>query len=245
MPDVECFFDCSSPWTYFAFHRLLRMQRELGIEIAWRPILVGGVFNAVNPSVHNSREKPVPAKVAYGEKDQEDWARHLGIRLTTFAEHGRIDLTIDGADEVERGTLNLIKGLGGALLREKIVAAASDRLVIVVDHDKLVPRLGTHTPVPVEVAQFGWQATAAALSRLGSTPKLRLATEDHQFITDGGNYILDCAFGPIADPQRLERRIEMIVGVFESGLFVGRSTAVVMASTSGVAVMTPAERKLP
>lgn len=172
-------------------------------------------------------------------------ARQLGIRLESFAEHQRIDLTIDGADEVEEGTLNLIKGLGGALLREKIVAAASDRLVIVVDHDKLVPRLGTHTPVPVEVAQFGWQATAAALSRLGSTPKLRLATEDHQFITDGGNYILDCAFGPIADPQRLERRIEMIVGVFESGLFVGRSTAVVMASTSGVAVMTPTERKLP
>jgi 2-hydroxychromene-2-carboxylate isomerase len=81
MPDVECFFDCSSPWTYFAFHKLLRMQRELGIEIAWRPILVGGVFNAVNPSVHDSREKPVPAKVAYGKKDQEDWARHLGIRM--------------------------------------------------------------------------------------------------------------------------------------------------------------------
>jgi 2-hydroxychromene-2-carboxylate isomerase len=81
MPDVECFFDCSSPWTYFAFHELLRMQRELAIEIAWRPILVGGVFNAVNPSVHNSREKPVPAKVAYGKKDQQDWARHLGIRM--------------------------------------------------------------------------------------------------------------------------------------------------------------------
>ena len=81
MPDVECFFDCSSPWTYFAFHNLLRMQQELGIDIAWRPILVGGVFNAVNPSVHNSREKPVPAKVAYNKKDQQDWARHLGIRM--------------------------------------------------------------------------------------------------------------------------------------------------------------------
>ena len=77
MADVECFFDCSSPWTYFAFHNLLLMQQELGIAIAWRPILVGGVFNAVNPSVHNSREKPVPAKVAHGKKDQEDWARHL------------------------------------------------------------------------------------------------------------------------------------------------------------------------
>ena len=81
MPDIECFFDCSSPWTYFAFHNLLLMQKELGLDIAWRPILVGGVFNAVNPSVHNSREKPVPAKAAYGKKDQDDWARHLGIRM--------------------------------------------------------------------------------------------------------------------------------------------------------------------
>ena len=81
MADVECFFDCSSPWTYFAFHNLLLMQKELGIEVAWRPILVGGVFNAVNPSVHNSREKPVPAKTAYSKKDQQDWARHLDIRM--------------------------------------------------------------------------------------------------------------------------------------------------------------------
>jgi 2-hydroxychromene-2-carboxylate isomerase len=81
MPDIECFFDCSSPWTYFAFHNLLLMQKELEVDIAWRPILVGGVFNAVNPSVHNSREKPVPAKSAYGKKDQRDWARHLGIRM--------------------------------------------------------------------------------------------------------------------------------------------------------------------
>ncbi len=81
MPDVELFFDCSSPWTYFAFHNLLLMQKELGIEVAWRPILVGGVFNAINPSVHDAREHPVPAKVAYGRKDQLDWARFLGIRM--------------------------------------------------------------------------------------------------------------------------------------------------------------------
>ncbi|HTC17957.1 MAG TPA: DsbA family protein, partial [Stellaceae bacterium] len=81
MADIECFFDCSSPWTYFAFHNLLLMEKELGIEVAWRPIMVGGVFNAVNPSVHNARETPVPAKVAYNKKDQTDWARHLGIRM--------------------------------------------------------------------------------------------------------------------------------------------------------------------
>jgi 2-hydroxychromene-2-carboxylate isomerase len=81
MPDIECFFDCSSPWTYFAFENLLRMQQELGVTVAWRPILVGGVFNAVNPSVHNAREAPVPLKQAYGKKDQLDWARYLGLRM--------------------------------------------------------------------------------------------------------------------------------------------------------------------
>ena len=124
-------------------------------------------------------------------------ARKLNIHLATFAEHQHIDLTIDGADEVERGSLQLIKGLGGALLREKIVAAAGDRLVIVVDQEKLVDRLGDHTPVPVEVTQFGWQATAARLTALGARPELRHAAEDHPFITDGGNYILDCRFARI------------------------------------------------
>jgi len=81
MAEIECFFDCSSPWTYFAFHNLLELQKELDVTIAWRPHLVGGVFNAVNPSVHNSRERPVPAKQAYNKKDQQDWARYLGIRM--------------------------------------------------------------------------------------------------------------------------------------------------------------------
>ena len=165
-------------------------------------------------------------------------ARKLNIALATFAEHPRIDLTIDGADEVERGSLNLIKGLGGALLREKIVAAASDRLVIVVDHDKLVGRLGDHTPVPVEVTQFGWQATEAALAKLGAAPTLRHAHEDHPFITDGGNYILDCRFTRIDDARELESRIRMIVGVVESGLFVGRASAVVVAAADGTEVLT-------
>jgi 2-hydroxychromene-2-carboxylate isomerase len=81
MAEVECFFDCSSPWTYFAFESLLRMQDEIGVTIQWRPFLVGGVFNAVNPSVHNAREKPVPAKSAYSKKDQQDWARYLGLPM--------------------------------------------------------------------------------------------------------------------------------------------------------------------
>jgi len=164
-------------------------------------------------------------------------ARSLDIPLATFAEHPRIDLTIDGADEVERGSLNLIKGLGGALLREKIVAAASRRLIIVVDQEKLVDQLGDHTPVPVEVVQFGWQAAAAALSKLGAEPVLRHAHEDHPFITDGGNYTLDCRFPPITDAKELERQIISIVGVVDCGLFINRASAVIVAATDGIHVM--------
>jgi ribose 5-phosphate isomerase A len=166
-------------------------------------------------------------------------ARRLGVPIATFAEYQSLDLTIDGADEVALGSLDLIKGLGGALLREKIVAAASRRLVIVVDQEKLVDRLGEHTPVPVEVTQFGWQVTAAALAALGSVPERRYAAGEQPYVTDGGNFILDCRFGPIADPTALEARIAMIVGAVESGLFVGRATLVVVASAEGVEVMTP------
>lgn len=171
-----------------------------------------------------------------------EMARRLGIPLTNFGEHRRIDLAIDGADEVERDTLNLVKGHGGALLREKIVAAASKRFIVVVDEEKLVDRLGEHFAIPVELVQFGWQATAAALEKLGTRPELR-QTDGHTFVTDGGNFILDCAFGPIAEPQRLEQSIKMTVGVVESGLFLGRSTAVIVASESGVEIMTPDGRK--
>jgi ribose 5-phosphate isomerase A len=166
-------------------------------------------------------------------------ARRLGIPIATFAEHQRLDLTIDGADEVALETLDLIKGLGGALLREKIVAAASDQLVIVVDQEKLVERLGEHTPVPVEVTQFGWQVTAVALAKLGCTPQRRYTTGGQPYLTDGGNYILDCQFGPLTDPGIVERRIAKLVGTVESGLFVGRTSMVVAASTTGVEVLTP------
>jgi ribose 5-phosphate isomerase A len=169
-------------------------------------------------------------------------ARRLGIPIATFAEYQHLDLTIDGADEVELGTLNLIKGLGGALLREKIVAAASRRLIIVVDQEKLVERLGEHTPVPVEVTQFGWQATAVALAKLGCLPERRYTPAEQPYVTDGGNYILDCRFGPLVDPGDVERSIAMTVGTVESGLFVGRSSMVVVASSTGVEVLLAAPR---
>jgi ribose 5-phosphate isomerase A len=168
-------------------------------------------------------------------------ARDLGIRLATLGDHRRIDLAIDGADEVERGSLNLIKGHGGALLREKIVAAASDRFIVVVDDEKLVDHLGRHMPVPVEVTQFGWQATAAALERLGARPELR-QERGGPFLTDGGNFILDCRFVRIDDAAQLECRLNMTVGVVENGLFVGRSSAVVVASEHRVEILKPGGR---
>ena len=160
-------------------------------------------------------------------------ARRLGIPIATFAEHQRIDLTIDGADEVELGTLHLIKGLGGALLREKIVAAASHRLAIVVDGSKLVDRLGAHTPVPVEVVAFGLEATRESLEVLGADAHVRMSS-GAPFVTDSGNRILDCDFGSIADPARLDERIRRIVGVVESGLFISRADPVFVADAAGV-----------
>src|ERR1700758_4856069 len=132
-------------------------------------------------------------------------ATAAGIPLTSFAEHRQIDLTIDGADEVEQGTLNLIKGLGGALLREKIVAAASNRLAIVVDGTKLVDRQGTRTAVPVEVVAFGLEATQESLEVLGASVRLRISPAGQPFVTDSGNRILDCNFERISDPARLEK----------------------------------------
>jgi ribose 5-phosphate isomerase A len=161
-------------------------------------------------------------------------AAAMNIPLSSFGEHRQIDLTIDGADEVERGTLNLIKGLGGALLREKIVATASRRLAIIVDGSKLVNRLGTRAPIPVEVVAFGLEPTRATLEVLGASARLRLSPVGEPFVTDSGNRILDCSFGPIADPARLEERIRRVVGVVECGLFISRADPVFVADEAGV-----------
>ena len=160
-------------------------------------------------------------------------ARAADIPLSSFSEHRQIDLTIDGADEVERGTLNLIMGLGGALLREKIVAAASHRLAIVVDGSTMVDQLGTQTSLPVEVVAFGLEATHESLEVLGASASTRMSWVA-PFVTDSGNLILDCHFGPITDPARLEDRIRRIVGVVESGFFISRADPVFVADEAGV-----------
>jgi ribose 5-phosphate isomerase A len=161
-------------------------------------------------------------------------ARRLSIPLSTLGEYSEIDVTIDGADEVELGTLNLIKGGGGNQLREKIVATASARLIIAVDESKVVSQLGDRARVPVEVAQFGWQATARKLNKFGANPSLRLRSDGEPFVTDGGNYILDCAFGRIESAKALERELDSVVGVVEHGLFIGLTSVVFVATGEGV-----------
>ena len=172
-------------------------------------------------------------------KRSAEQARGLGIVLSDFAHHPEIDLTIDGADEIERDSLNLIKGLGGALLREKIVAAASRRLVIIADDRKLVDHLGEHTAVPVEVSSFGWESAALQLGRLGAAVAPRHDRAGVLFVTDGGNMILDCRFGVIEQPAALERQIGEIVGVIESGLFIGRAALAIVAGDGGITEYRP------
>ncbi len=161
-------------------------------------------------------------------------ARDGGIALVELDEGLRLDLTIDGADAVAERSLDLVKGLGGALLREKIVAAASQRLLIVVDGSKIVSQLGENSPIPVEVTPFGWRATAGRIAALGARPVLRHETAGGPFRTDGGNLILDCHIGPIEHPRVLDAALQAIVGVVETGLFVGRTSEVFLAGSAGV-----------
>jgi ribose 5-phosphate isomerase A len=166
-------------------------------------------------------------------------ARELRIPLSSLAEHEQIDLTIDGADEVEAGTLNLVKGRGGALLREKLVAYASTRVVIIVDETKLVDQLAVRDAIPTEVVPFGWQTTAKRLRQLGASISPRLSSGGQLFVTDGGHYILDCAFAHIESVGALQRELDSVVGLVEHGLFLGVATEVIVGTVAGIRLLTP------
>ena len=169
-------------------------------------------------------------------EDTERRARALGIPLAMLAERPRIDLTIDGADEVDP-ELRLIKGLGAALLREKVVASVSAALVIVADETKVVDRLGTRAPVPVEVDPFAAPVLPGFFRSLGAEPTLR-SRDGRTVVTDGGHWIFDCRFASgIADPDRLHRLLSERPGVVENGLFLGMASAAVIAGRDGVRVM--------
>ena len=164
-------------------------------------------------------------------------ARRLGIPLLPPELPFDLDLTIDGADEVDPA-LDLIKGGGGALLHEKTAAQASRRVVIVVDEGKRSPALGTAHPLPVEVTRYGWRAQARFLESLGARATLRAGAGGEPFATDEGNLILDCDFGPIADPRALADQLDSRAGIVEHGLFLGLATDLIVAGAGGIEHLT-------
>jgi ribose 5-phosphate isomerase A len=165
-------------------------------------------------------------------------AHELGIPLTDFEACPRLDLTIDGADEVSP-EMDLIKGLGGALLREKIVAAASDKLLIAIDEGKRVEKLGTRSPLPVEVLPLGWNTNLPLFERLGTNPVLRTTPEGERYVTDNGNLIVDCAFPDgIDDAEMVARALDAQAGVIGHGLFLSMAAIVVVGTSQGVVELT-------
>jgi ribose 5-phosphate isomerase A len=165
--------------------------------------------------------------------ESERRARELGIPLATLQESPHPDLTIDGTDEVDPN-LDLIKGLGGALLREKILAQNCQRLIIIADASKRVDVLGTRCPLPVEVVPFGHQAQEAFLRGLGATPILRRRPDGSIFVTDNGNYIYDCRFERIGNPKALDEALIYRAGVVESGLFIGMAQLALIADENSI-----------
>jgi ribose 5-phosphate isomerase A len=171
-------------------------------------------------------------------------AAALGLPLTGLDAVTELTMSVDGADEVCLPGLELIKGRGGALLYEKLVAAASRFRVIIVDQTKLVTTLGARHAVPVEVVPFGWRHTAARVAALGGQPALRLmpptptpdAPQPRPFVTDGGHYVLDCQFDSIPEPAALAERLKGVTGVVEHGLFVGMTERVFAAGPDGVRI---------
>ena len=160
-------------------------------------------------------------------------ARQLGIPMIDTSLPLKIDLTIDGADEVDP-QFNLIKGGGGALFREKIVAQASDREIIIVDDSKLSKCLGTMRVLPVEVSPFGWRSQLRYLESLGARPVIRKNPNGSEYVTDSSNMILDCNFGPISDPANLAGKLGARAGIIEHGLFIGLTSDLIVAADDGV-----------
>jgi len=166
-------------------------------------------------------------------------AMKFNIPIVSLSDYPEIDITIDGADEVD-SNLNLIKGGGGALTREKIIAYHSKMVIIITDDSKVVKSLGIDFALPIEVVKFEWQATKRAIEKIGCNVELRKIFDD-PFITDNGNYILDCEFERISDPEQLEQDLNMIPGVVENGLFIGVATKVIVGSKKGIMTL---EREL-
>lgn len=173
----------------------------------------------------------------------EERARRFGLDVRSLDECPVLDLTVDGADEIDPD-LNVIKGGGGALLREKIVAQASRRLVLVADHSKVSPMLGVTWPVPIEVIPFGWRTHLPFFAELGAEVAVRTTAQDAPYHTDQGNLILDCRFGPIHDLEALAGKLGRRAGLVEHGLFLRMADEVIVAAPEGIRRMARAKNQL-
>jgi ribose 5-phosphate isomerase A len=215
-------------------------EKEAAARASLRYVKAGGVVGLGTGSTAAYFIRLLSEKVKQGLKIRgiptsersRQLASSLGIPLTTLDECQEIAVTVDGADEVDP-QLRLIKGGGGALLREKIVASASRQLIIVADASKRVPMLGKF-PLPVEVIKFAGTLVAQRIKTLGATVQLRRGAGGSPYITDEGNHILDCRFGQIPDVDGLARRLSDMPGIVEHGLFIGMATTVIIASGTDI-----------
>lgn len=220
---------------------LKRLAAETAVEQVQSGMVIG--LGTGSTAIHATRQigrllaggrlhdiRAIPTSEEIGRE-----ARELGIPLVTLDDCSAVDLTIDGADEIDP-QLNLIKGLGGALLREKVVAAASRQMIVVADFSKQVERLGSRAPVPVEVIPFARRPVTEYLTTLGARVTERMKDGD-SLITDEGNIILDCYFGPISDAHTLAQTIRQQPGVVEHGLFLSLASQAIIATDEGVVVL--------
>ena len=212
-----------------------KLAAEKAVEFVQDGMIVGlgtgsTSFFAIHRLAERIEQEGLNMGAVSSSKNSEELALQLGIPLISFAEIDSIDLTIDGADEVD-GEFNLIKGGGGALLREKILASNSRRFIVIVDESKVVNRLGQF-PLPVEIVPFATELTIRNLGRLACTPIVRMA-HGKPFVTDNGNWIIDCHFGEIVDPAALGGQFKAIAGVVEHGLFLGMTDTVAVGHMDG------------
>ncbi|MDA1330063.1 MAG: ribose 5-phosphate isomerase A [Chloroflexi bacterium] len=223
--------------------RTVAIQKQEAAEAAVALVRSGMALGLGHGSTVQFALEALAAKINSGElidlicipasKASEAAAKKLGIPLGNFEEHTRLELTIDGADEVDP-EFNLIKGGGGALLREKMLAQASERVVIIVDAGKLSPKLGSQFALPVEALPFGWRGQVDFLATLGGEARLRTGSDGKPVLSDQGNYLSDCYFGPIEDLADLARQLEARAGLLEHGLFLGLATDVFVGGDDGV-----------
>lgn len=213
-----------------------RIAAEKAVELIEEGMIVGlGTGSTVKYALKKIGEQVSDGLHIQGiptSNQTKKLALKYNIPLTSLAEHPEIDLTIDGADELD-SDLNVIKGGGGALTREKIIAFHSKKVVIIADDSKVVKSLGIDFPLPVEIVKFSWEATKKSLEAFECECTLRKIFDD-PFITDNGNYIIDCEFDRISEPEQLEQEMNMIPGVVENGLFIGLADKAIIGSTQGI-----------